>query len=87
MTGENFKRISRHDPHLEKMKSDLSALRAEWGYEHHRQDEDGNFIFDNDLLNELQTKIEKLKHHIYVYIYNRFPSFEEIRNFERKYLW
>ena len=86
MTGENFKRISRHDPHLEKMIADLDALRDKWGEEYHRQDEDGYFIFDNDLLDEIQAKIKKLKHHIYCYIYTRFKTFEDIRNFERKHL-
>lgn len=90
MTGENYRRFignNRHDEHLEKMKNDLFDLRTKWGEEYHRQDEEGNYICDINILNKIDDKIEKLKDCIYTYVYNRTDSLEEIRAFERKYLW
>jgi hypothetical protein len=86
MTGENFKRLNRHDAKLEKMISDLAALRARWSEEYHRQDDDGNYIFNSDTLDEITQKIERLKECLYTYVYNRNP-FEYARDFEKKYLW
>lgn len=86
MTGENFIRLNRHDEHLEKMKNDLSNLRSKWSEEYHRQDEDGNYIYDINELYKIEEKIEKLKSCIYTYVYNR-NSIEYTREFARKYLW
>lgn len=86
MVGENFIRLNRHDEHLEKMKNDLSNLRSKWSEEYHRQDEDGNYIFNANELYKIEEKIKKLKHCIYTYVYNR-NSIEYTREFERKYLW
>lgn len=89
MTGENYIRFIRsdkRDEHLEKMKNDLSALRAKWGEEYYRQDEDGNYICNVGILDEINKKIEKLKDYIYTYVYNR-NSIDYTREFERKYLW
>ena len=46
MIGENFIRINRHDNHLEKMKNDLLTLRHKWSQEYHKQDEEGNYIYN-----------------------------------------
>ena len=89
MTGENyirFIRSNRQDEYLEKMKNDLFALRNKWGEEYHKQDKEGNFICDINILEEIGQKIEKLKDYIYTYVYNR-NSIEYTRAFERKYLW
>lgn len=82
-----FIRSNRRDEHLEKMKNDLAALRDKWGEEYHRQDEEGNHICKWGVLEDINEEIEKLKYYIYVYVYNRTDSLEEIRDFERKYLW
>lgn len=89
MTGENYIRFIRsdkRDEHLEKMKNDLSTLRAKWGEEYYRQDEDGNYICNVSILEGINKKIEKLKDYIYTYVYNR-NSIDYTREFERKYLW
>lgn len=86
MTGENFIRLNRHDEHLEKMKNDLSNFRSKWSEEYHRQDEDGNYIYNANELYRIEEKIEKLKQCIYTYVYNR-NSIEYTREFARKYLW
>lgn len=89
MTGENyirFIRSNKKDEHLEKMKDDLLNLRNKWSEEYHRQDDEGNYICDLNNLGKIHEKIEKLKHYIYTYVYNR-NSVEYTREFERKYLW
>jgi hypothetical protein len=86
MTGENFKRLNRHDTKLEKMVSDLATLRAIWSEEYHRQDGDGDYIFNIDNIYKIEEKIEKLKYYIYTYYYNRH-TVEEVREFSRKCLW
>lgn len=89
MTGENyirFIRSNRKNEYLEKMKDDLLKLRTKWGEEYRRQDEEGNYICDLNKLEEINKKIEQLKHHLYIYVYNR-NSIEYTREFERKFLW
>ena len=86
MTGENFKRLNRHDTHLEKMIADLETLREKWSDEYHKQDDDGNYIFDNNTLDEITEKIERLKNCLYTYVYNR-NTIEYTREFAKKYLW
>lgn len=84
MTGENFMRLNRHDTHLEKMLWDLSNLRAKWSDAYHDTDCDDYF----DVVKKIEDKIEKLKHCIYTYVYNRNNgNYSYIREFERKYLW
>lgn len=88
MTGENFIRINRHDTHLEEMLQDLLKLRQQWREEYHRQDEDGDYIFDINLLYKIEEKIERSKNNIYTYVYNRnAPNYDYIRSFEKKHLW
>jgi uncharacterized protein with von Willebrand factor type A (vWA) domain len=86
MTGENFKRLHRRDTTLEKMIADLDALREKWSEEYHKQDDDGNYIFNNEFLNAITAKIERLKNCIYAYVYNR-NTIEYTREFAKKHLW
>lgn len=86
MTGENFKRLNRHDTHLEKMISDLAKLRSKWSEEYHKQDDDGNYIFNGNTLDEIAEKIERLKNCLYTYVYNR-NTVDYTREFAKKYLW
>jgi hypothetical protein len=86
MTGENFLRINRPDEHLKRMLSDLDELRDKWSEEYHKQDRDGNYIFNIDNMYKIEEKIKKLKYYIYTYYYNRH-TIEEVRAFTRKYLW
>ena len=85
MTGENFKRLNRHDTHLEKMLADLETLRDKWGEEYHKQDKDGYRIFNIDTLYEIDEKIKRLKYCIYTYVYNR-NTIEYTREFSKKHL-
>ena len=84
MTGENFMRLNRHDTHLEKMLQDLSSLREKWNVAYHDTDCDDYF----EVVKKIEDKVEKLKHCIYTYVYNRNSgNYSYIRDFERKYLW
>ena len=84
MTGENFKRINRHDDKVEKMLDDLQLLRTEWSNTSKSTD---NINYFNDL-NKVTEKIEHLKICIYTYYYNRhLGNYEAVKEFERRYLW
>ena len=86
MTGENFKRLSRCDEKLDRMKLGLQDLRTEWGDEYYHQNEDGEYDFDFYKLRKIEQKIEHLKHCMYVYVHNRY-GWEYASEFDRNVLW
>ena len=84
MTGENFLRINKHDEHLQDMLNGLAKLREDWYIAYHDTDNEKYF----NIVYDIENKLKKLKHCIYIYVYNKnSKNYDYIKDFEKRYLW